>query len=101
MTIGGGVGLISGGVGGYMTRFNSQNTSYHPRIRQRAIQDPKAHNFPKSFDDEIMNTTPKVQSDGSYLYEAQGSLNNTDGVYQIAVNPETSQIFHRTFISNK
>ena len=80
-------------------KFTSENTTYHPRIRERALQDPKAHNFPQSFDDQILTAKPIIQSDGSYLYELKGYLNETGGVYQIALNPQTKVIFHRTFIS--
>jgi len=73
---------------------------YHPRIRARGLQDPKAHNFPYSFDDVILRETPVKQADGSLLYRKAGSLNGTEGVYEIAVNPETGTIFHRTFRGN-
>jgi hypothetical protein len=43
--------------------------TYHPRIRARGVEDPSAHNFPYSFDDEILATDPKVQKDGSLLYQ--------------------------------
>ena len=74
---------------------------YDPRIRARGVQDPKAHNFPYSFDDEILSTTPVRQPDGSMLYQMPGTLNDTDGFYQVGVNPETQTIFHRTFVGTK
>lgn len=42
---------------------------------------------------------PIAQSDGSLLYRKVGSINGKDGIYEIAVNPETKTIFHRTWRS--
>lgn len=74
---------------------------YDPRVRARGVQDPKAHNFPHSFDDEILRTTPVRQPNGSLLYRKPGTLNGKDGFYEIGVNPETQTIFHRTFVGTK
>ncbi len=74
---------------------------YHPRIRQRGLQDPKAHNFPYSFDDIILKTNPIKQKDGSLLYILEGILNEKRGVFEIAINTETKTIFHRTFRGSK
>jgi RHS repeat-associated protein len=70
---------------------------YDPRVRARAVEDPKGHNFPRSFDDVILKQEPRVQEDGSLLFEKAGWINSTNGVFEIAVNPETETIFHRTF----
>ncbi|GAB3769477.1 DUF6531 domain-containing protein [Microlunatus parietis] len=75
----------------------SHNYSYHPRIRARGLEDPRAHNFPYSFDDTVLSATPITQADNSLLYRQPGSINGSDGVFEIAVNPETELIFHRTF----
>jgi hypothetical protein len=72
---------------------------YHPRVRARGVEDPVAHNFPYSFDDVILKEKPIVQSDGSLLYRKAGSINGKDGLYEIAVNPETNTIFHRMWRS--
>ncbi len=72
---------------------------YNPRVRARGVEDPVAHNFPYSFDDVILKEKPIVQSDGSLLYRKTGSINGEDGVYEIAVNPTTNTIFHRTWRS--
>jgi hypothetical protein len=72
---------------------------YHPRVRQRGVEDPRAHNFPYSFDDVILKEAPIKQADGSLLYRKRGSINGKSGVYEIAVNPETGTIFHRTWRS--
>jgi hypothetical protein len=71
---------------------------YHPRIRARGVQDPVGHNFPYSYDDVILRTTPVSQADGSLLYRMPGSINGKDGFFEIALNPDTGTIFHRTFV---
>jgi len=81
-----------------VTNAYSHGYNYHPRIRIRGVQDPKAHNFPYSFDDQILSTHPIIQDDGSLLYSVPGFMNQTNGHYQIAINPETNTIFHRTFV---
>lgn len=60
-------------------------------------QDPKAHNFPYSFDDVILREKPIAQTDGSLLYRKTGEINGRDGIYEIALNPDTGTIFHRTW----
>lgn len=75
--------------------------NYDPRVRARGVQDPKAHNFPYSFDDEILSTTPIRQGDGSLLFRKPGALNGREGFYEIGVNPGANTIFHRTFVGNK
>jgi RHS repeat-associated protein len=72
---------------------------YHPRVRARGVEDPRAHNFPYSYDDVILKETPTVQTDGSLLYRKAGSINGEEGIYEIAVNPDTGTIFHRTWKS--
>ena len=109
----GGHGLVSGvralrGVkpapGGTVTTPSDQlgnayshSYSYHPRIRARGLEDPRAHNFPYSYDDVVLSASPRTQADNSLLYRQPGSLNGSEGVFEIALNPETEQIFHRTF----
>jgi RHS repeat-associated protein len=75
------------------------NLKYHPRIRARGVQDPRAHNFPYTFDSVILKQKPVTQEDGSLIYRMAGSVNGGDGVYEIAVNPTTGTIFHRTWRS--
>ncbi|MEJ7764831.1 MAG: RHS repeat-associated core domain-containing protein, partial [Acidimicrobiales bacterium] len=72
--------------------------SYHPRIRARGVQDPVGHNFPYSYDDVILRSTPVRQADGSLLYRSPGSINGKDGFFEMAVNTDTGTIFHRTFV---
>ncbi|MSW77049.1 MAG: hypothetical protein F2828_05265 [Actinobacteria bacterium] len=75
----------------------SHGYTYDPRIWQRAMQDPLGHNFPYSFDDVILQSTPVTQADGSLLYRVAGSITGKDGVFEIAVNWVRGAIFHRTF----
>ncbi len=83
---------------GSLKLINPQKAiNYHPRIRIRALQDPSAHNFPYSFDRVILKSNPVLQKDGSLLYRVNGSLNRKSGVFEVALNPETQVIFHRTF----
>lgn len=70
---------------------------YHPRIRERGLEDPRAHNFPYSFDDVILREKPITQADGSLLYRKPGDVSGRSGVYEIALNPDTGIIFHRTW----
>mgnify|MGYP006891168576 CR=1 FL=1 len=74
---------------------------YHPRIQQRAMQDPIAHNFPYSFDDLILKSEPIMQNDGSLLFRLSGTLNGNDGFFELALNKESKTIFHRTFIRKR
>ena len=54
------------------SRFGAENArqafkhgyTYHPRVRQRAVEDPRAHNFPHSFDDVILRETLITQRMG-------------------------------------
>ncbi len=72
---------------------------YHPRVRQRGVEDPRGHNFPYSFDDAILKEQPIPQPDGSLLYRKPGAINDTEGIFEIGLNPDTGTIFHRTFRS--
>ena len=77
------------------------NFKYHSRIRARALQDPTAHNFAYSFDDIILKVKPIKQADSSLLFRNQGTLNGKNGFFEIALNPDTNTIFHRTFVRGK
>jgi RHS repeat-associated protein len=73
---------------------------YHPRIRAGGVEGGVGHNFPYSFDSAILRTKPVIQADGSLLYRMPGTINETSGVFEIAVNPTTRTIFHRVFRGN-
>ena len=101
---------MKGGFGGISKKLGfapkgkpafTHGNKYHPRVRARGVQDPKAHNFPYSFDDVILKQKPITQADGSLLYRKPGTLNGKDGFFEIALNPETKTIFHRTFVGKK
>lgn len=70
---------------------------YHPRIRERALRGPSAHNFPYSFDDIVLSQNPAKQKDGSLLYTMVGAPNGNDGIYEIVLHPTSGVILHRTW----
>jgi hypothetical protein len=80
-------------------------------LRQRALEDPRSHNFPYSFDKKILKTEPIIQKDGYKIYRLEGSMTGKkvtdpitgakvqqykDGVYEIGVN-KNGIIDHRFF----
>jgi RHS repeat-associated protein len=75
----------------------THNFAYDKRIRKRGTEDPKGHNFPYSYDDEILRQPPVMRPDGSLQYRLPGFLNGRSGVFEIGLNRETGVIFHRTF----
>ena len=82
--------------------INTGNLKYADRVRARAVQDPKAHNFPHSYDREIIqSSTPVLRKDGSLQYNHKGSMSGKEGVFEITINPETGTIFHRNFRPNR
>ncbi|MFN8359646.1 MAG: polymorphic toxin-type HINT domain-containing protein [Candidatus Kapaibacterium sp.] len=74
---------------------------YADRVRSRVLQDPKAHNFSYSFDDEILKTKPFPEVDGSNTYLLKGSMwdgkKMKEGFYILGVNERKNTIFHRSF----
>jgi hypothetical protein len=74
---------------------------YDVRLRKRAVEDPVGHNFPRSYDRHILKTKPIRQRDGSLLYRREGAIGDTDGAYEIAVNPRKMKIVHRHFRAAK
>jgi len=69
---------------------------YHPRVRARSVQDPKSHNFPYSFDDDILSTKPISRKNDYKIYQKEGSMNDKAGVYEIGVTKD-GVIDHRFF----
>lgn len=47
---------------------------FPPRVRARGVQDPKSHNFPYSFDKEILETIPSIKEDGYQLFQKRGTM---------------------------
>ncbi|MBW8360993.1 MAG: RHS repeat-associated core domain-containing protein [Kaistella sp.] len=73
---------------------------YDKKVRERGLQDPVGHNFPYSFDEHVLDTTPIPKKNGYKMYQKEGSVNNTDGVFEIGVKND-GVIDHRVFRSNK
>ena len=91
------------------------NFKYARRVRQRGVQDPKSHNFPYSFDDEILATEPILKNNGYRIFEKPGKMlgkvvtdpktgartqTYKDGVFEIGVTKD-GVIDHRFFRSRK
>jgi hypothetical protein len=47
---------------------------YSPRVRARGVEDPKSHNFPYSFDREILSTKPIPKPNGYNIYQMEGTM---------------------------
>ncbi len=69
---------------------------YAARVRARGVQDPRSHNFPYSFDDEILATTPIPKANGYNIYQKAGTMNDKTGVFEIGVR-SNGVIDHRFF----
>jgi hypothetical protein len=69
---------------------------YADRVRMRGIQDPVSHNFPYSFDDVILSTTPILKNNGYKMFQQAGSMNGKNGVFEIGLN-SNNIIDHRFF----
>ncbi|GHT84129.1 hypothetical protein FACS18947_1130 [Bacteroidia bacterium] len=73
---------------------------YDDRVRMRATQDPRSHNFPYSYDDAILSTTPTITSSGYKMYQIEGTMNGMRGYYEIGVTQD-GIINHRFFRPTK
>ena len=78
------------------------NRIYSARVLERAAEEPGPyHNFPESFDAEIVNGDKKVISDSYTLYTRRGEINGVEGTFEIGVRPSasgrTETIVHRFF----
>jgi hypothetical protein len=69
---------------------------YADRVRMRALQDPVSHNFPYSFDDAILSTSPALKSNGYKIFQQQGIMNGKSGAFEIGVT-KSGVIDHRFF----
>ena len=68
---------------------------YSPRINQQL---DLYHNFPTSFDEQIIQNgafSQRIQ-DAAFWFEAPGSINGQSGIYSIGIN-QNGIIFHRCF----
>ena len=77
-------------------RIIGKELKYQDRVLKAS---DKFHNFPVSFDKEIIKNGAWSQrlKDGADWYELKGTINNTDGIYQIGINA-SDEIFHKAFI---
>ncbi len=73
---------------------------YADRVRVRGLQDPVSHNFPYTFDDSILATTPIPEANGYNIYQAPGSMGTKQGVFEIGVTKD-GVIDHRFFRPKK
>jgi hypothetical protein len=78
------------------TKAYNHEYEYDERVRMRAMQDPSSHNFPYSYDDAVLSTTPNVLNSGYKIYQLDGFMNSKPGVYEIGVT-KSGIINHRFF----
>jgi hypothetical protein len=60
------------------------------------MQDPRSHNFPYSFDDDILRTPPLARPNGYTIYRMPGAMSGKNGVFEIGVDKD-GVIDHRFF----
>jgi RHS repeat-associated protein len=72
------------------------NGTYASRVRARGVQDPVSHNFPYSFDKSILSTKPIYKAGGYRIYQLEGTMNKTRGLFEIGVT-RNGVIDHRFF----
>jgi RHS repeat-associated protein len=92
----------------------ADDLKYAPRVRARGVEDPKSHNFPYSFDKEILSTKAIPKKNGYNLYQKEGTMTGKvvtdpgtgvrtqqykEGVFEIGVNKD-GVIDHRFFKPN-
>jgi hypothetical protein len=106
--------LASGFVSKAINRFNgfvqqfrqaeraahSHGFQYHGRVRDRGLEDPKSHNFPYSYDDDILKTTPIHKPNGYRIYKMPGNMGDKHGNFEIGVTKD-GVIDHRFFRPKK
>lgn len=78
------------------TDVYKHNYQYDSRVRMRGLEDPGSHNFPYSFDDAILSTTPILKNNGYKIFQLQGAMNGKNGVFEIGVT-NNNVINHRFF----
>lgn len=74
----------------------SNQLRYDDRVYQRSMEDPRSHNFPYSYDDEILQEKPILKPNGYKIYQKQGEMNGKQGVFEIGVRSD-GVIDHRFF----
>jgi hypothetical protein len=73
---------------------------YDPRVRARAVEDPRSHNFPYSFDDAILGTKPTIKENGYKIFQLRGTMTGKAGAFEIGVTRD-GIIDHRFFRPDK
>lgn len=76
------------------------NFKYANRVRVRAVQDPVSHNFPYTFDDNILATKPILKNNGYKIFQKAGTMNSKKGVFEIGLTKD-GIINHRFFRPRK
>ncbi|HZH98152.1 MAG TPA: hypothetical protein VEX38_04210 [Fimbriimonadaceae bacterium] len=74
----------------------NHNYPYHDRVLARGLEDPRSHNFPYSFDDDILATPPIHKPNGYTIYQAPGEFGGREGYFEIGVTKD-GIIDHRFF----
>ena len=69
---------------------------YADRVRKRATEEPVSHNFPYSFDDEILKSIPIPKNNGYQIFQLKGMMNKKEGFFEIGLTKENI-IDHRFF----
>ncbi len=77
-------------------RAYSHSFKYSDKVRMRAITDPRAHNFPYSFDDLILKTNPILKDGGYRIFQHPGTMTGKSGFFEIGVT-KNGFIDHRVF----
>lgn len=80
-------------------KLTNKAVKYHNRVD--AATD-LYHTFPRSFDSHIMQNGAWSQriKDGANWFELPGTINGTNGMYQIGIN-NSNVTFHRNFVPFK
>lgn len=108
------LGAVSYGFGrgrGSCSSVRINKFRYAPRVRARGVEDPSSHNFPYSFDAQILSTKPIPKRNGYLIFQHRGSMTGRvvrdpqtgirtqkylEGVFEIGVTKD-GIIDHRFF----
>ena len=87
----------AGAAGGLAKTFSAAGgLIYSDRVRVRGTADPTSHNFPYSYDSEILSTQPQARPNGYKIFQKSGTMNGRTGMFEIGVN-RNGVIDHRFF----
>ena len=80
-------------------KINPSKVKYDERLLK---QIDKYHGkWPKGKEAKVLQSKPKIESDGSYQYKVKGRFDGKKGEYQIGYNPDKNTIYHRFFKPDK